>query len=154
MSDIVWAVNPGRDGFRDLARRMRQFANEACVPTGVEAAFSAPEADEVRLGDELRRHVYLVFKEAVHNAVRHSGCGRLEVALEVGRDRLVLTVSDDGHGFDPSEEADGNGLVNMRKRAAALGAALDVRSGEGSGTTVTLSVPIHREGRFLRRRPD
>jgi ligand-binding sensor domain-containing protein/signal transduction histidine kinase len=153
MSDIVWAVNPGRDGLRDLTRRMRQFANEALVSGGVDVRFTGPEADDLRLGDELRRQVYLVFKEAVNNAVRHSGCTRVDVSLAVARDRLVLGVSDDGHGFDPLAEADGNGLINMRKRAAAVGAALDVRSGDGRGTTVTLSIPVRREGRFVHRHP-
>ena len=61
---------------RDLARRMRQFANDLCVPRGIHIGFTASEADDVRLGDELRRHVYLVFKEAINNAVRHSDCSR------------------------------------------------------------------------------
>jgi signal transduction histidine kinase/ligand-binding sensor domain-containing protein len=144
MNDIVWAVNPGRDGVLDLSRRMRQFANDAFAPTDVDVQFGASEVDEARLDDELRRHVYLIFKEAVTNAVRHSGCSRVEVSLAIDRRELRLTVADDGRGFDISEEADGNGLANMRKRAAAVGAALDVRSGEETGTTVTLTVPIAR----------
>jgi signal transduction histidine kinase len=148
----VWAVDPGRGGFRDLARRMRRFAEEAFVPCGVDMRFTAPEAGDLRLGDELRRHVYLVFKEAVNNAVRHSGCSRAEVSLEVDRHHLVLKVADDGRGFDPSDEVDGNGLANMRKRAAAIGAALDVQTGEGRGTTVRLSVPL-RDGRLRRNGP-
>ncbi len=153
MSDIVWAVSPGRDSFRDLVRRMRAFVNEAFVPRGVDVRFDAPEADDVKLGDELRRHVFLVFKEAVNNAVRHSACSSVDVSLRLEQRRLVLTVSDNGRGFDPSDDVDGNGLANMRKRAAAIGATLEVRSSDGCGTTITLSAPIGGENRFRRRAP-
>ncbi len=153
MGDIVWAVDPGRDSVNDLTRRMRQFASEAFVARDTPLRFSAPEAVEAKLGDEQRRHIYLVFKEAVNNAVRHSGCGRADVTLGLDRGRLVLTISDDGRGFDTAAESCGNGLANMRKRAAAIGAALDVRSAEGRGTTITLSVPIRGESRFRRSDP-
>jgi signal transduction histidine kinase len=104
--------------------------------------FSAPEEDALRLGHDLRRQLYLAFKECVNNAARHSGCARAEVALAVDGRRLVLEVADDGRGFDPSSARRGNGLANLRKRAAALGAGLDVRSEPGRGTRVVLSVPL------------
>ncbi len=144
MNDIVWAVNPGRDGVRDLGRRMRQFANDAFAASDVEVRFTAPETDEAKLDDELRRHVYLVFKEAVNNAVRHSGCSEVEVSLAIDRRELILKVADDGRGFDTSAEAEGNGLANMRKRALAVGATLDVRSSRERGTAIMLSVSLGR----------
>jgi signal transduction histidine kinase/ligand-binding sensor domain-containing protein len=144
MNDIVWAVNPLRDGVWDLARRMRQFANDAFAASDVDVRFSAPDAGEAKLDGDVRRQVYLVFKEAVNNAVRHSGCSAIEVTLAVGGRELKLTVADDGRGFDPSAESDGNGLASMRRRAAAIGARLDVRSAEGRGTTVALAVPAGR----------
>lgn len=142
MSDIVWAVNPGRDSLRDLARRMRQFASDAFVPRGVALRFSVPETVDPKLGDDLRRQVYLVFKEAVSNAARHSGCAEAEVSLSIDGRAITLSVSDDGRGFDTSAEPDGNGLANMRRRAGAVGGALVVMSEVGRGTTVTLVVPL------------
>jgi signal transduction histidine kinase len=145
MSDIVWAVDPRRDSFRDLVRRMRELSDEALTMRGVDVRFSAPESDgDLRLGHELRRQLYLIFKEAINNASRHSDCARADVAVELDGHRLVLEVSDDGRGFDPAAEADGNGLVNMRKRAEAMRARLEVRSAPGAGTTVRLEVPFRR----------
>jgi signal transduction histidine kinase len=144
MNDIVWAVNPGRDGVRDLARRMRQFANDAFAASDVDVRLGAPDANEAKLEGDVRRQVYLVFKEAVNNAVRHSGCSAVEVTLAVDGRELTLTVADDGRGFDPTAESDGNGLASMRRRAAAIGAWLDVRSAEGRGTTVALAVAAGR----------
>jgi signal transduction histidine kinase/ligand-binding sensor domain-containing protein len=145
MSDIVWAVDPRRDSFRDLVRRMRELADEALTVRGVHVRFSAPEADgELRFGHELRRQFYLIFKEALNNASRHSGCEQVEVAVELDRRGLALEVADDGRGFDPAAGTEGNGLVNMRRRAEAMGARLEVRSAPGTGTTVRLEVPFRR----------
>jgi signal transduction histidine kinase len=145
MSDIVWAVDPKHDSFRDLVRRMRELADEALTVRGVDVRFSAPESDgELRLGHELRRQLYLIFKEAVNNASRHSGCTRAEIAVGLGHGGLALEVADDGRGFDPASESEGNGLVNMRRRAEAMGARLEVRSAPGEGTAVRLEVPMRR----------
>ena len=90
----------------------------------------------------VRRHVLLIFKESVNNIVRHSGCAKSDIELRVDGGRFVLTVQDDGRGFDPAHDGEGNGLVNMRERARMLGGELRVDSGGGHGTTITLKVPL------------
>lgn len=145
MSDIVWAISPERDSFRDLVRRMRELAGETLESSGVEVRFTAPEGDgDLRLGHDTRREVFLIFKEALANAARHAGCTRADVMVRLERRTLVLEIVDDGRGFDPSARPGGNGLANMRKRAAAVGGTLDVRSSPDAGTTVRLTVPLGR----------
>ncbi len=142
MNDIVWAIDPNRDTLRDLVQRMRQYAEEVFDARDVDLEFTAEEEVALRLGHELRRQLYLVFKEAANNAARHSGCSRAEVALRVDGRRLVLEVSDDGRGFDVASPRRGNGLTNLRKRASALGADLDITSEPGRGTRVVVSVSL------------
>ena len=142
MNDIVWAIDPNRDTFVDLSQRMRQYAEEVFLARGVELDFSAPEDVAIKLGHDFRRQLYLAFKEAVNNAARHSDCSRAHVALHAEGSRLVLEVSDDGRGFDVATARRGNGLANLRKRAAALGAGLEVGSEPGRGTRVVLAVPL------------
>ncbi len=145
MNDIVWAINPKRDSFDDLVSRMRQLANETLATAGVEVNFTAPETESgTRIGHELRRQLYLIFKEVINNAARHSGCRRVDIAVEIDRRRFALTVSDDGRGFDRSAEVDGNGLANISQRALAVGARLEMRTAPGAGTTVQLDVPLGR----------
>jgi len=145
MNDIVWAINPKRDSFDDLVSRMRQLADEVLATGGVDVRFTAPETDGgPRLGHELRRQLYLIYKEVINNAARHSACRRVEIAVEIDRRRFVLTVADDGRGFDRSAEVDGNGLANISQRAVAIGARLEMRTAPGSGTTVVLDVPLGR----------
>jgi signal transduction histidine kinase len=144
MSDIVWAVNPTRDSMRDLGQRMRAIATEVFTAQEVELAFQGPRDEQrVPIGADLRRHTFLVFKEAVNNAASHSGCRRVEIALGLEDGWLTLTVADDGRGFERTE-GDGHGLVTMATRARAVGGELAVDSRPGQGTTVRLRAPLVR----------
>ncbi len=142
MSDIVWAINPKRETLLDLTRRMRQHADELFTLRGIDLSFTATGgADSRRLTADLRRDLLLTFKEAVHNAARHSGCSAVEISLLAERKKLTLVVSDNGRGFDPMIESEGQGLTNMRKRAVRLNGDLEIRTALGQGTTLTLRVP-------------
>jgi signal transduction histidine kinase len=90
---------------------------------------------------EVRRDLLLIFKEAVSNAARHSGCSAVDVDLRVAGARLVLTLADNGKGCDVSAEGEGQGLASMRRRAGRLGGTLEIASVPGSGTKVTLDIP-------------
>lgn len=95
------------------------------------------KGDSSRLSGAARRGAYRIFQEALTNVRQHAGAGNVRVALEADRD-LVLTVTDDGRGFD-REEGDGSGgmgLQFMRERAQALGGLLEIESAAGRGTSV------------------
>jgi ligand-binding sensor domain-containing protein/two-component sensor histidine kinase len=154
MSDIVWAINPQRDHLRDLTQRMRRFASDILSARDIDFRFRAPDAEkDIRLGADLRREVYLIFKECVNNLVKHSGCTEAELELRIVNHWIVLRISDDGRGFDTSsapagENGNGNGaslgghgLASMRRRAAALGGTFEVKSAQGRGTVSTLKIP-------------
>ena len=145
MSDIVWAVNPRRDSLLDLVLRMRSFANEVLAGRQIEFQFVAPDRElSQKLGAELRRDVFLIFKEALNNAVRHSSCTQVVIELRLDQYALSLVVRDDGCGFVPSGSSEGHGLVSMKRRAMSVGGELTLQSLEGEGTKVSLNVPRHR----------
>ncbi|HEV2448139.1 MAG TPA: two-component regulator propeller domain-containing protein [Candidatus Sulfopaludibacter sp.] len=146
MSDIVWAINPERDHLSDLEYRMRRFASDVLAPRDIEFELDVPAgAEDIPLGADVRRQVYLIFKECIHNVVRHSGCARVRMTLESRGHRLVMRVSDDGKGFVPSGDGHGHGLASMRQRAAAAGGELSIYSEPDKGTAVTLQVPVERK---------
>ncbi|MGH9966441.1 MAG: ligand-binding sensor domain-containing protein [Pyrinomonadaceae bacterium] len=147
MSDIVWAVNPKRDSLRDLVRRMRRHAEEVFVTRDIKLDFAAPEPN-LKLGVDVRRDLFLVFKEAVNNAVRHSGCSRVAIALAVSGQSLELEINDNGVAFDPKAENDGQGLTNMRERAKKLGGELELTSERSGGTRIRIRVPYARTARL------
>lgn len=95
---------------------------------------------------ELRHNVFLVAKEALNNAVKHSGgrCVRLEMIHDSRRATLV--VGDDGKGFHLQEATGaGNGLANMEKRAESVGAKFELLSQPGKGTRISIHFPLTSE---------
>jgi ligand-binding sensor domain-containing protein/two-component sensor histidine kinase len=138
MSDIVWAIDPQKDRLTSLTHRMRRLASDTLPACGIEFQFTGGEED-IQLGADVRRQVFLIFKEALNNAVRHSGCSRIDIGLRADRGWLALEVRDDGKGFEPGAGAEGHGLGSLQRRAAALGGALAVTSSDG--TRLTLEVP-------------
>jgi ligand-binding sensor domain-containing protein/signal transduction histidine kinase len=143
MSDIVWAINPRRESLLDLTRRMRQHAEEVFTSNEMELRFNATDApDTLKLGMDLRRDLLLVFKEAVNNVARHSQCTLAEIDLYQRDSRLILTVADNGNGFDASADREGQGLMSMRRRADRLKGTLDIISRRSGGTTISLDIPL------------
>jgi signal transduction histidine kinase len=121
-----------------LAESLRRYAVLAGRAYGVPVAFRAGELPP--LAPPVETAVYRVAQEALTNALRHSGAGEVRLCLSRARRRVVLEVSDDGHGFVPEAPSSGVGLASMAERAAAVGGALTIRSGE-SGTVVRMTVP-------------
>jgi two-component sensor histidine kinase len=145
MSDIVWAVNPQRDNVLDLSHRMRRFANDTLSARNIEFHLNAPNLDRgMRVNADIRREVFLIFKEGINNIARHSGCERADAALRIERGMIFLTLKDDGHGFKATNVSTGHGLESMRGRAAKLDGELEVTSKPGEGTTITLQAPLGR----------
>jgi PAS domain S-box-containing protein len=143
MSDIVWAINPKKDHLSDLNQRMRRFAADVLTARNVELDFRAPVAEtDLELGANIRREVFLIFKETVNNMVKHSGLTRAEIEFRIADGNLVLRVSDNGKGFDTNSDSDGHGLMSIRERTAALGGKIEIGSTPGQGTTVILRAPL------------
>ena len=142
MGEIVWAINPVKDNLYFLTQRMREFASDVLMARDVQFDFRASNREhELRIGAEMRRQVFLIFKECVHNVVRHANCTRVEIDVFVEDERLLVRVRDNGAGFEPITAVDGHGLASMRDRAQRLGAKIEVVSGD-QGTTVNLEVPL------------
>jgi ligand-binding sensor domain-containing protein/signal transduction histidine kinase len=147
LGDIVWSINPTQDRLGDLVHRMRRFASDVFTARGIDFRFDASVPEDLVVGTDLRRQVLLVFKEGVHNVVRHAACRSAQASVALTDGRLEVVVSDQGQGFDPGADRDGHGLTSMQARARALRGSFDVSSTPGQGTTVRLSVPLEGTGR-------
>ena len=145
MSDIVWAIDPRKDHLSDLTQRMRRFSSDVFTSRNIAFAFHAPDAArDLELGADVRRQVFLIFKESVNNVVRHSGCTQAAIEFHAAREKITLRVADNGKGFDTAREGDGHGLLSMRKRTHELGGTLQVVSKHDEGTIVILQAPGNR----------
>jgi two-component sensor histidine kinase len=148
MSDIVWAVDPRRDSLADLVRRMKQSALGVLEsPGGHSVEFLAPEdaeIDGIVVSPDHRRHVYLLFKEALTNIVRHAKATEVAVRIQFKEGVLQLDIQDNGCGFDLRARNEGHGIRSLRKRAQELRARLNFDSEAGRGTRIELTVPLRR----------
>jgi signal transduction histidine kinase len=115
-------------------------AREVSKRTGLRVQVSADEAAG-ELPDELRTCIYRVVQEALHNCARHAHARTVKVVVDQEPSRIVLTVEDDGRGFD-SRRVRGLGLVGMEERVNHLGGAFVVKSTPGSGTRVEVELPL------------
>jgi signal transduction histidine kinase len=122
-----------------LASSLRRYAVLAGRAYGLPVTVTAARLPVLSPRQEAA--LYRVAQEALHNALRHSGAGRIRVRLAAPARRVTLEVSDDGHGFAPEAPSGGVGLASMRERAAAAGGTLTVRSGP-AGTTVRMTVSL------------
>jgi ligand-binding sensor domain-containing protein/signal transduction histidine kinase len=147
-SDLVWSVDPTQDDLQQLLVRLRRFAVDLLEAKGMRLEFDAPAAAAaVALSPESRRGLYLMLKEAVHNAARHSRGTRARVHIEVRGGEVRGTVEDDGIGLAPADGATGatgggRGLPGLARRARALGGETRVESRPEGGTRISIRVPL------------
>ena len=145
MSDIVWSIDPRRDDVVSLNRRLRECAAEILDPAAIQWTFdSDAHADRLKLGPAQRRHIYLVVKETLTNAVRHAGCQHATIVVGAVDHSIRIEIADDGVGFEPKDTESGNGLRNMRSRLAELDGNVDIQTRNGSGTRVMIRIPLGR----------
>jgi ligand-binding sensor domain-containing protein/signal transduction histidine kinase len=136
-SDLVWMANPKQDSLFDLISRLGAVYADLLQSTGI--AFEARNLEalkNVRLSLEYRQELFLLFKEAINNALKHSRATTVRLEAERCGQELRMRLSDDGKGFDLDASGHGSGLTNMRDRARALGGRLEVHGGAGGGTIV------------------
>jgi len=145
MSDIVWAVNPRKDRFSELVKRMRRFASDAFASRDIALQFESPDEHDFKLGADARREIFFIVKEGINNIARHSACTEAAISLKVQDRWLILELRDNGKGFVPSQANEGNGLISMRERARKLGGEFGLVSAEGHGTTLRLKVAVDRQ---------
>ena len=127
-----------------LADSLRRYAVLAGRAHGIPVTFTAAELPP--LDPRAEAAMYRVAQEALHNALRHAGAGRVGMRLARTPRLVSLEVSDDGHGFMPEAPSGGVGLASMRERASAAGGRLTIRSGP-AGTRVRMTVPaVSRKG--------
>ncbi len=137
MSDIVWVVNPSRDSLHDLIIRLKDTYSE--LLNSLEISFKTKnleKLEDVKLPMEVKQNLYLIFKEAINNSIKHSKCKRITLEANLRSDVLEIVLNDDGVGFDESLLSKGNGLKNMENRAAQISGKIKIRSSVNIGTTI------------------
>lgn len=143
MSDIVWAINPTNDDVKHLATRIQIHAASLCSLKNIALQFQCDEVIyHLKLSMEQRQNIFLLFKEGLNNALKYADCTEITIHLNKQNNLFVLLLKDNGKGFNVLETEDGNGLLNMQKRAKDIGGSFSISSTCNVGTTIEFSCNI------------
>jgi signal transduction histidine kinase len=146
LDEIVWAVNPSNDTLDGLITYACKYAQEYLAVAGLRyRAEVPPQLPAVVLPPEVRHNVFLAFKEAVNNVVKHAHATEARIRLRLPAGHFSLEIEDDGRGIagaDAGAAQTRNGLRNMRKRMEDIHGEFSVSGGVKGGTVVRLVAPI------------
>ncbi|MDP1614978.1 MAG: triple tyrosine motif-containing protein, partial [Methylococcales bacterium] len=139
MRDIIWFINPKNDAGEDIIFKMKETAAKLLI--GMEWTFNfSPGIRLDHFSLEVRRNIFLIYKEVLTNVVRHSEAKKCSVDLVKESNRLDIIIQDNGKGFDVQNVKMNYGLLSIRKRAGHIKAKLELTSEVGKGTRVVLKV--------------
>lgn len=142
MSDIVWMINADNDKFQNIMTHMRRYSAEVLETMGCITHVQMNEKlNDVKLNMEERKNFYLIYKEAINNIAKYSQAKEVWIELDYNKGIISLRIRDNGVGFDVDAVSDGNGLINVRSRAAALKGNIEIVSVLGKGTDMLLQFP-------------
>ena len=142
--DIVWLLRPEGDHRIATVEHLRETSS--IMLETLEWKFSADEeAWQVELPEEATRHLFLFFREALHNIMRHAKATKVEIRVEKMAGQFRLSITDDGVGIDSQRLERPATLRALRQRTEALNADLQVASSPDAGTRLELTVPLDRK---------
>lgn len=143
LDQIVWAVNPRHDHLASLIDYIGQQSVDLLRESNIRCRLDFPgDIPNISLPTKFRHHIFLLSREAIHNAIKHSGASEIRIHLELPSEKqLHMTIEDNGCGFDNAAEHPGNGLRNMRERSAELQGTCSIQS-HSHGTHIHFLIPI------------
>lgn len=140
--ETVWAVSPENDHLDSLASYVCQMANQLCAQAQLRCRLEIPDLPEVPVASPIRHNIIMSVKEAIHNVIKHGHASEIQIGIRQEGRMVIITVTDDGCGFDPARQARGNGLDNMERRLHSVQGSCAVESRPGAGTKVSLVFPL------------
>ena len=142
MSDIVWSFDWNEDKTVNLIDRMRQFLHKMLSSRDIKFQLNAESLNmNKELTPDVRQNIYLIFKEAIHNIVKHSDADEVMITMKQKSKKLILTIDDNGNDlFQSSATSSGQGLRNMHYRAKIIGAELEIFRSAGYHIKVSVNI--------------
>ena len=143
--DVIWSLSPVSDNFSEILKRIQQFGEE--LFQDAEIHFSCYGFDlidpSLQLPIDYSRNIIMICKELLNNSLRHSNATEISITVEKsGINEFAIIQKDNGAGFNPDENKNGNGLNNIRRRAERIHAEITWRSTENKGSVTALRIKI------------
>ncbi len=140
LGEIIWAINPEQDDMESFYSYLRTYASNFTDELPITLITDFPdESNDIRFNPYLKRTLFLVVKEAIHNVMKHAAASAVRLKVVTGDDRYTILVEDNGKGFDPGLISDQtHGIANMKTRMESVGGSFELQSKPGEGTSIRL----------------
>lgn len=142
ITDIVWSITPENDNWELLLAKCRRYASDLFESRAIEYDLNIANSIEGKIDMNLRQHIWMIYKELITNAVRHAQATKIRVEMKQEKDHFLLSVTDDGLGFDTTQDFEGNGLKNIKRRSDKIKGTLNLQSIPKQGTQCELRIPL------------
>ena len=144
LDDLVWSINPNYDTISSVAERLKVYAEPILRVKEIKMNVCADGMiQKTTSHGEDKHNLYMVLKEIINNAVKHANCKNITLDFSINNRELIITVKDDGQGFDSNTIRTGrNGLGNITQRINNMKGVLEIQSIPGKGTTVIIRVSV------------
>lgn len=148
MRDIIWFINPRNDFDTDMVIKMKETA--AKLLAGIIWTLNvSPEVKFEKFNLEIRRSIFLIYKEVLHNIIRHAETKTCLIEMSGNANFVTLLIKDEGKGFDLKTVQENNGLRSIKRRAEKINASLTINSEVGNGTCITLVISYGKQKRLI-----
>jgi len=145
LKDLIWSLDPKKDTLLDTINRIQEMGDNIFDYSEMKFSTDAIDAryGKMKLSPNERKHILLIFKEAMNNALKYSKADQCIFKSEVKEGKAHLVFKDNGVGFDKEAITKGNGLANMTERAINIGGELKLETSPNNGTQVIIIIPIN-----------
>jgi len=143
IDDMIWNIRPENDDFENFFVRLRDHTVQTLQAQDIDVDIDFSITNQAgNLSMEVRRNIFLIVKETLHNITKHAQAKHVIIKLRVERGMLIIEIKDNGKGFDKHKPSSRNGLRNMTSRATEVGGTFEIKSEIGKGSEIILSVPM------------
>jgi signal transduction histidine kinase len=147
IDDMIWNIRPESDAIESIFERLRDYAAQTLEAHKIDFKIDLPsQTDSLVFPMEVRRNIFMVYKEALNNITKHADCQSVRISGSINNKILLLTIIDDGKGFDLQKPSNRNGLKNMRSRMEEIAGKFEIHTEIGKGSTLKISLPITQKG--------
>jgi len=145
--DILWSLNPKNDTLIQLLNHISEFGTEMFNDTTVSFSSAILVSKDSKLSLDMSRNILMIFKESINNILKHSNAKQVKFQAHISNNMLIITLQDDGSGFDVESAKNGHGMNNMYVRAKRIRAGFNIAS-DFTGTKVRLVINYFNPKRF------
>ena len=143
MDDIVWAMKPPTEEGELLEARIKNYGSSLLTAKNIYCHYDFCANTDMRIKNmEARKNILLIMKEAINNIAKYSDAKNVHIKMQSKGNHVLLSIEDNGVGFDINNHEKGNGLENMRNRAQKMGGVLKLSSKLNAGTQIWVDLPL------------